>query len=106
VTDPRTWGTLDEALLAYNSGKYSGVGFVFTTNDEAIKSPGEVFFLGRISHRIDIFQSEGVSHEGQGATHGKRTSSAVKTKELCEVGKGPAGPFALDFHGVFAGIAP
>jgi Tn3 transposase DDE domain len=30
---------------------------------EAIKSPGEVFFLGRISHRIDISQSEGVPHE-------------------------------------------
>ncbi len=35
---------------------------------EAIKSPGEVFFLGRIRHRIDISQSEGVPHEVQGAT--------------------------------------
>ena len=38
--------------------------------------------------------------------HGKRTSSAGKPKELREVRNRPAGPFALDFHGVFAGIAP
>ena len=41
---------------------------------------------------------------GRGSGHGKRTSSAGKTKELGEVGNRPAGPFALDFHGVFAGI--
>ena len=39
-------------------------------------------------------------------THGKRASSAMKTKELCQVGNRPSGPFALDFHGAFASIPP
>jgi monovalent cation:H+ antiporter-2, CPA2 family len=38
--------------------------------------------------------------------HGKRAPSAVKTEELRQIGDGPAGLFALDFHGVFAGISP
>jgi hypothetical protein len=42
----------------------------------------------------------------EGYRHGKRTSSAGKPKELGEIGNRPAGPFALDFHGVFAGIPP
>jgi hypothetical protein len=37
--------------------------------------------------------------------HGKRTSSVGKTKELREIGNRPAGQLALDFQGVFAGIA-
>ena len=41
---------------------------------------------------------------GRGEGHGKRTSSAGQPKELGEVGKRPAGPCALDFQGVFAGI--
>jgi hypothetical protein len=40
------------------------------------------------------------------APHGKRASSAVKTEELRQIGDGPSGLFALDFHGVFAGIPP
>ena len=40
------------------------------------------------------------------AAHGKRTSSAGKAKEVREVGNRPPGELALDFHGVFAGIAP
>jgi hypothetical protein len=35
---------------------------------------------------------------------GRRASSAVKTKELGEVGQMPAGAFALDFERAFAGI--
>lgn len=30
VNDPITWGTYDEALQAYQSGNYDGIGFVFT----------------------------------------------------------------------------
>jgi cytochrome d ubiquinol oxidase subunit II len=38
--------------------------------------------------------------------HGKRASSAVKTEELHQVGKRPAGPLAFDFQRAFARIAP
>ena len=38
--------------------------------------------------------------------HGKRASSAVKTKELHQVGQRPAGPLAFDFHGTFPSIPP
>jgi TIR domain len=38
-------------------------------------------------------------------SHGKRTSSAVKTEELHEVRNMPPGTFALDFQRAFAGIA-
>jgi hypothetical protein len=33
VSNPASWGTLAEALAAYNAEDYSGIGFVFTTND-------------------------------------------------------------------------
>jgi hypothetical protein len=39
-------------------------------------------------------------------THGKRTLSARKAKELREVENRPSGSFAVDFHGPFAGVAP
>ena len=39
-------------------------------------------------------------------THGKRTSTALKTKELRQVGNMPPGPFAFDFHRAFARIPP
>lgn len=32
-TDPTTWGSLDQANLAMQSGEYAGIGFVFTLND-------------------------------------------------------------------------
>jgi maltooligosyltrehalose trehalohydrolase len=40
------------------------------------------------------------------STHGKHASSAVKTEELHQVGKRPAGPLAFDFHRTFACISP
>jgi len=33
-----------------------------------------------------------------GVVHGKRTSTAVKTKELRQVGNRPPGPLAFDFY--------
>lgn len=33
TTNPRSWGTLEEALLALKTGFYNGIGFVFTEND-------------------------------------------------------------------------
>lgn len=33
VTDPTTWGSYQEATAAMVSGRYSGLGFVFTAND-------------------------------------------------------------------------
>jgi class 3 adenylate cyclase len=43
--------------------------------------------------------------DSPGDNHGKRASSAVKTEELHQVEKRPAGALAFDFHGTFAGIA-
>jgi hypothetical protein len=43
---------------------------------------------------------------GRQVKHGKRTSSAVDTKELRQVGNRPPGPLALDFHGAFARVLP
>ena len=45
-------------------------------------------------------------HDGWLLTpQGKRASSAMKTKELREIGNAPASPFAFDFQRAFAGIA-
>ena len=44
-----------------------------------------------------------VKHAGT-VHQGRRASSAVKTKELGEVGQMPAGAFTLDFERAFAGI--
>jgi hypothetical protein len=33
-TDPETWTTFDAAIAAYETGDYSGIGFVFTSEDE------------------------------------------------------------------------
>lgn len=33
TTDPTTWGTLEQAQHAINSGQYQGIGFVFTASD-------------------------------------------------------------------------
>ncbi len=33
VTDPSTWGTYDEAIAAYESGQFSGIGFVISHDD-------------------------------------------------------------------------
>jgi transposase len=41
----------------------------------------------------------------EGLDQGKRASRAVKTEELPQVGKRPAGPLAFDFQRTFAGIA-
>lgn len=30
VNDPTTWATFSEAVMAYQSGKFNGIGFVFT----------------------------------------------------------------------------
>jgi len=57
----------------------------------------------------DFFRAERVQNLQKNERdhgHGKRASSAVKTKELREVGNRPSSPLALDFHGVFAGIPP
>ena len=54
--------------------------------------------------RYDV-QAERIEVGGE-SYHGKRASSVGKTKELRQVGDGPSGLFALDFHGVFAGIPP
>jgi len=57
-------------------------------------------------HRIALWYKLGHSPEeiARRYGHGKRASSAVKTEELHQVGKRPAGPLAFDFHGTFAGI--
>ena len=39
-------------------------------------------------------------------THGKRASSAGKTKELGQIGNLPPGQLTFDFHRAFAGIPP
>jgi hypothetical protein len=41
----------------------------------------------------------------QVVNHGKRASTAVKTKELRQVGNLPPRPLAFDFQRTFAGIA-
>src|SRR5262245_5215704 len=33
VSDPRTWGTFDEAVAAYRKGGYDGIGYVFSEDD-------------------------------------------------------------------------
>src|SRR5438046_1687384 len=33
MTDPSSWGTLDQALKALKSGRYNGIGFVFSAQD-------------------------------------------------------------------------
>ena len=35
-TDQTTWTTFDQAVAAYRAGRYSGVGFVFTSEDEVV----------------------------------------------------------------------
>ncbi|GHO85256.1 hypothetical protein KSZ_32620 [Dictyobacter formicarum] len=36
MQDPNSWGTYTQALHALNSGRYQGIGFVFTNNDPFI----------------------------------------------------------------------
>src|SRR5947207_10036440 len=33
TTNPESWGRLDQALTALRTGKYHGIGFVFSEND-------------------------------------------------------------------------
>jgi hypothetical protein len=52
----------------------------------------------------DYLLESSPTHVGGVLDQGRRASSAVKTKELGEVGQMPAGAFALDFERAFAGI--
>jgi crotonobetainyl-CoA:carnitine CoA-transferase CaiB-like acyl-CoA transferase len=72
---------------------------------QMISGPMATMLLADQGADVIKVEPPGIGDLTRALGRGKRASSAVKTKQLREVGRMPAGAFALDFQRAFAGIA-
>lgn len=77
-TDPATWGTLEDALAALQSGAYNGIGFTFSEQD-----PFVGIALNRCvhdNHRIDYRQDQFIRRIRSYAEYCARNSAHLLVK--------------------------